>query len=112
MANYQMNFSAPSHFVKYTVIFLTLIGCLLAVGAYSYLHVNGYLDQNDESVGVESEIDITPLTAEERVSALDSIKTTAIKPATQKTNQILDKLETKKSATSQEKVKNALDSLK
>lgn len=112
MANYQTDTSAPSHFVKYTVIFLTFVACLIAVGAYSYLHVNGYFGQNDELVGVESEIDTTPLTDEERLNALDSIRTTAVKPTTKKTNQILDNLEKKKTNTKyQEKVESALDSL-
>lgn len=112
MANYQIDTSAPSHFVKYTVIFLTIIVCFLFVGAYFYLHTNGYLgQQKDELVIDEVEIDTTPLTVEERVNALDSIRTTSIKPTTEKTNQILDKMKTQKSVN-QESIKSALDSLK
>lgn len=112
MANYQIDTSAPSHFVKYTVIFLTIIACFLFVGAYFYLHTNGYFgQQKDELVSDEVEIDTTPLTVEERVNALDSVRTTPINPTTKKTNQILDKMKTQESI-SQESVKSALDSLK
>ncbi|MBP6974713.1 MAG: hypothetical protein KBB54_02095 [Candidatus Pacebacteria bacterium] len=96
--------------VKYIVILLSLVGIAFAIGGYMYLQENGYFTDGKDSVAIEE--DTTPLTEEEKSSALDSLQSSVQKISVTQANKILSQMGKEQFKPSAKYIQEVFDSLK
>jgi uncharacterized protein YneF (UPF0154 family) len=107
METYQSNTNPSSHFVRYTIVFITLVVLGTLGGSYLYFDLRSSSSNQD----MVEEIDNVPLSDEEISNALDSVNSIGIKPSVAKSNQTLDKMQKPKFNVGQKSISNALESL-